>query len=66
MRIQNQAKPDNTTYLDGRPTQEERYYNTFNLDLLLGEMQEVKGTNAVVDFLKEKLKYYKAIQKEGK
>lgn len=42
------------------------YYNTFNLDLLLGEMQEVKGTDAVVDFLKEKLKYYKAIQKEGK
>ena len=51
-RIENQAKPSNTTYLSGKPTQEERYYNTFNLDWLLGEMREVKGTDAVVDFLK--------------
>ena len=53
------------TYISNRPTKEdqEKFYNTTNLDLLLGELVEIKGIDATIEYLQHKLKYYKAIKK---
>lgn len=53
------------TYISNRPTKEdkEKYYNTCNLDLMLGELYETRGLDETIDFLKMKLKYYKALKK---
>lgn len=59
---------DKVTYISNRPTKEdkEKYYNTCNLDLMLGELYETRGLDETIDFLKAKLKYYRALKKEMK
>lgn len=59
---------DNIKYITNKPTREdkEQYYNTINLDLLVGELFEMKGIDATIDYLQHKLKYYKALKKEEK
>ena len=59
---------DKVTYITNRPTKEDReqYYNTINLDLLVGELFEMKGIDATIEYLQKKLKYYKALKKEEK
>ena len=59
---------DKVTYISNKPTREdkEQYYNTINLDLLVGELFEMKGIDATIDYVQHKLKYYKALKKEEK
>lgn len=58
---------NNVTYISNKPTREdmEKYYNTINLDLLIGELYEVRGIDETISFLQNKLKYYKALKKEA-
>ena len=58
---------DNIKYITNKPTREdkEKYYNTCNLDLMLGELLEMKGIDATIEYLQHKLKYYKVIKKEA-
>ena len=65
MRIQNQAKPDNTTYLSGKPPKkDDKYYNTTQLSALIYEMAQIKGQDETIQYLKDKIKTIK--QMEGK
>ncbi len=59
---------NNVTYISNKPSREdmEKYYNTTNLDLLLGECFEIQGIDATIEYLQHKLKYYKALKKEEK
>ena len=65
MRIQNQAKPDNTTYLTGKPNKEDTYYNTTQLSCLIYEMAQIKGQEETIKYLQNKVKQLK-IQGGGK
>lgn len=58
---------DSIKYISNKPTREdkEKYYNTCNLDLMLGELLEMKGIDATIEYLQHKLKYYKVIKKEA-
>lgn len=58
---------DNIKYITNKPAREdkEKYYNTINLDLLVGELFEMKGIDATIEYLQHKLKYYKALKKEA-
>lgn len=67
MRIQNQAKPDNTTYLSGKPPKkDDKYYNTTQLSCLIYEMAQIKGQDETIKYLQDKIKQIKAIQGGGK
>ena len=59
MRIQNQAKPDNTTYLSGKPNKEDKYYNTTQLSCLIFEMAQIKGQEETIKYLQNKVKQLK-------
>ena len=59
MRIQNQAKPDNTTYLSGKPNKEDTYYNTTQLSCLIFEMAQIKGQEETIKYLQNKVKQLK-------
>ena len=63
MYIPNEASKDKITYISNKPTKD--YYNTCNLDLLVGELFEIKGIDATIEYLQHKLKYYKALKKEA-
>ena len=58
---------NNIKYIPNRPTREDRkqYYNTCNLDLMLGELFEMRGIDETIQYLQHKLKYYKALKKEA-
>ena len=62
MRIQNQAKPDNTTYLSGKPNKEDTYYNTTQLSCLIYEMANIKGQDETIQYLKDKIKQIKQME----
>ena len=66
MRIQNQAKPDNTTYLSGKPNKEDTYYNTTQLSCLIYEMAQIKGQEETIKYLKDKIQTIKKMQGGGK
>ena len=67
MRIQNQAKPDNTTYLSGKPPKkDDKYYNTTQLSCLIFEMAQIKGQNETIQYLEDKIKQLKKMQGGGK
>ena len=66
IRIQNQANPDNTQYLSGKPNKEDRYYNTTQLSALIYEMAQIKGQDETIQYLEDKIKQIKAIQGGGK
>ena len=60
MRIQNQAKPDNTTYLSGKPPKkDDKYYNTTQLSCLIFEMAQIKGQEETIKYLQNKVKQLK-------
>lgn len=61
MYIENQASKNKVKYISNKPPKD--YYNTTNLDLLLGELVEIKGIDATIEYLQHKLKYYKSIKK---
>lgn len=67
MYIENQANKNKIRYIDNKPTMADRkqYYNTTNLDLLVGELFEVRGVDETIEYLQHKLKYYKALKKEA-
>lgn len=56
---------DNIKYISNKPTREdkEKYYNTTNLDLLIGELFEIRGIDETIQYLQNKLKYYKVLKK---
>ena len=63
MRIQNQAKPDNTTYLSGKPkkdTIEDFPY----LDIQIMDLYSRLGAEEAIKYLKDKIKTIKTM--EGK
>ena len=64
IRIQNQAKPDNTQYLSGKPNKDDKYYNTTQLSCLIFEMAQIKGQEETIKYLQNKVKQIK--QMEGK
>ena len=66
MRIQNQAKPDNTTYLTGKPNKDDKYYNTTQLSALIYEMAQIKGQDETIQYLKDKIQTIKKMQGGGK
>ena len=59
IRIQNQANPDNTQYLSGKPNKEDRYYNTTQLSCLIFEMAQIKGQEETIKYLQNKIKQLK-------
>ena len=64
MYIPNEASTNKVKYISNKPPKD--YYNTCNLDLLLGELVEIKGIDATIEYLQHKLKYYKSIKKGAK
>ena len=66
MRIQNQAKPDNTTYLSGKHNKDDKYYNTTQLSCLIYEMAQIKGQDETIKYLKDKIQTIKKMQGGGK
>ena len=66
IRIQNQAKPGNTTYLSGKPKKDDKYYNDTQLSCLIYEMANVKGCDETIKYLQDKVKTLKSISKGGK
>jgi hypothetical protein len=64
MYIENQASKNKVKYISNKPPKD--YYNTCNLDLLIGELCEIKGIDATIEYLQHKLKYYKSIKKGAK
>lgn len=62
MYIENQASKNKVKYISNKPDKE-KYYNTTNLDLLLGECFEIRGIDETIQYLQNKLKYYKALKK---
>lgn len=63
MRIQNQAKPDNTTYLSGKPPKDD-LDSFIYLDLQIMELYSRVGAEEAIKYLKDKIKTIK--QMEGK
>lgn len=61
MYIPNEASKSKVKYISNKPTKD--YYNTCNLDLLVGELFEMRGIDETIDYLQHKLKYYKALKK---
>ena len=59
IRIQNQAKPDNTQYLSGKPNKDDKYYNTTQLSCLIFEMAQIKGQEETIKYLQNKVKQLK-------
>ena len=59
IRIQNQAKPDNTQYLSGKPNKDDKYYNTTQLSCLIFEMAQIKGEDETIQYLQNKVKQLK-------
>ena len=59
IRIQNQAKPNNTRYLDGKPNKQDRYFNTTQLSCLIFEMSYIRGNEETIQYLQEKIKQIK-------
>ena len=58
-RIQNQANPDNTTYLTGKAPKDDKYYNTTQLSCLIFEMAQIKGQEETIKYLQNKVKQLK-------
>ena len=64
MRIENQAKPSNTTYLDGKPPKKDKAEDFIYLDLQIMELYSRLGGDEAIKYLKDKIKTIK--QMEGK
>lgn len=62
-RIQNQAKPDNTTYLTGKP-KKDKAEDFIYLDLQIMELYSRLGAEEAIKYLKDKIQLIKTM--EGK
>ena len=66
MRIQNQAKPDNTTYLSGKPPKKDKAEDFIYLDLQIMELYSRLGADEAIKYLKDKIKLIKTMEGGGK
>lgn len=57
---------DKITYISNKPLPAKDYFDTVQLDYLIDEFAHKKGEEEVIEFLKSKLKYYRALKKEMK
>lgn len=64
MYIENQASKNKITYINNKPSQD--YFDTVQLDYLIDEFVHKRGDKEVIEYLKAKLKYYRALKKEMK
>ena len=61
-RIENQAKPDNTIYLDGRPPKDNKLDSFIYLDIQIMELYSCLGAEEAIKYLKDKIKTIKAME----
>ena len=61
IRIQNQAKPNNTRYLDGKP-KKDKAEDFIYLDLQIMELYIRLGADEAIKYLKDKIKQIKAME----
>lgn len=62
MRIQNQAKPDNTTYLTGKPPKKDKAEDFIYLDLEIWNMLSILGQKETIKYLQDKIQTIKKMQ----
>lgn len=55
---------DKITYISNKPSQD--YFDTVQLDYLIDEFAHKRGDKEVIEYLKAKLKYYRALKKGAK
>ena len=65
IRIQNQAKPGNTTYLSGKP-KKDKAEDFIYLDIQIYELVNHLGTDEAIKYLKNKIKAIKDMEGAGK
>ena len=65
MRIQNQAKPDNTTYLSGKAPKDD-LDSFIYLDLQIMDLYSRVGAEQAIKYLKDKIQTIKKMQGGGK
>lgn len=57
--IRNQASKTKVTYMSGKPTKDDKYYNTTQLSCLIFEMAQIKGQEETIKYLQNKVKQLK-------
>ena len=57
---------DKITYISNKPLPSQDYFDTVQLDYLIDEFVHKRGDKEVIEYLKAKLKYYRALKKEMK
>ena len=65
MRIENQAKPSNTTYLDGKAPKD-KAEDFIYLDLEIWNMLSILGQKETIKYLQDKIQTIKKMQGGGK
>ena len=64
MRIENQAKPSNTTYLNGKAPKKDKAEDFIYLDLQIMDLYNRLGAEEAIQYLKGKIQLIKKM--EGK
>ena len=59
IRIQNQAKPGNTTYLSGKPKKDSINDYSYYLDVQIYQMAQSVGAEEAIQYLQNKIKTIK-------
>ena len=62
MRIENQAKPSNTTYLNGKAPKKDKAEDFIYLDLQIMELYSRLGGDEAIKYLKDKIKTIKTME----
>ena len=62
MRIENQAKPSNTTYLDGKAPKDKAEDDFIYLDIQIYELVSCLGTDRAIKYLQDKIKQIKKME----
>ena len=65
MRIENQAKPSNTTYLDGKAPKKDKAEDFIYLDLQIMDLYSRLGAEEAIKYLKDKIKRIKQMEQGG-
>ena len=66
MRIQNEAKSNKITYLDGRAPKDKVEDYSYYLDIQIYSMADCVGQNETIQYLEDKIKQLKKMQGGGK
>ena len=66
MRIQNEAKPNKITYLDGRPPKDNKLDSFIYLDIQIMELYSCLGAEEAIKYLKDKIELIKTMEGESK